>query len=207
VENCELIFRKAKEFSDKHNFDIKFLFETKLAIILENSIREQQNILTEASLQRSKLEREDSTANNEQNRLMQIDKLIKDIETLALFERFTKDDLNLLRQCTSSCIQFCRGVINFFSSILLIYYQDINYSIVDAISKLFKGELKIMQIQINSSQLIKLSKEDMYNNVCFVEKVFKLIEDLYNEKASVSTKYFSKITERFAAFKEENFKR
>lgn len=49
VENCELIFDKARKFSE---FDVRFWFETKLSPILEQKIAEQQGILVTASIQR-----------------------------------------------------------------------------------------------------------------------------------------------------------
>ncbi len=61
IENCELIFQKAKAFSEMNNFELSFIFETKLTPVLEASIKEQYDILKDASIQRSKLELEDNS--------------------------------------------------------------------------------------------------------------------------------------------------
>ncbi len=55
IENCELIFLKAKTFSETNNFELSFIFETKLTPVLETSIKEQYDILKDASIQRSSL--------------------------------------------------------------------------------------------------------------------------------------------------------
>jgi hypothetical protein len=216
IENCELIFVKAKQFSDT-NFEVKFLFESKLVPILESSIKEEREILIDASLQRSKLEMEERTSNNEQARQQQIDKLLRDLESRELKSYFDEKDINLMKTCTSSCIQFSRGVINFFSDCLRVHYQDINFFIVEAVSLLMKAELKIYQLQLNSKSLnnnnnnndgsgakIKLKKQDIFNNIYFIEKVFNLIEKLYFEKTNVNSKFFVKLREKFNKTKEEN---
>lgn len=218
IENCELIFQKAKEFSEKNNFEVRFLFETKLSAILESSIKEQQDVLLDASLQRSKLELEQNPANTEQNRLVQIDKLIKDLELHGLLQgRFSDQDIKLIRECTASSVQFSRGIINFFCAIRCVYYQDINYWIVEAFTKLFKSEHKIYTIQFNKcskqsanpadqsqSPQTKLTKKDIQNSVRFVEKVLNLIEKLYFEMTGVHSKHLLKVSERYAKFREEN---
>lgn len=61
IENSELIMAKAKEFSSVNHFEVTFLVETKLTPVLETSIREQLEILIDASLQRSKLELENTS--------------------------------------------------------------------------------------------------------------------------------------------------
>lgn len=58
IENTELIFAQAKEFSEANQFEVRFLVETKLTPVLETSVRDQLAILIDASLQRSKLELE-----------------------------------------------------------------------------------------------------------------------------------------------------
>lgn len=58
VENTELILAKASEFTQANGFEVVFLFQTKLTPVLETSVREQLDILIDASLQRSKLELE-----------------------------------------------------------------------------------------------------------------------------------------------------
>jgi hypothetical protein len=211
IENCELIFIKAKHFSEI-NFEVKFLFESKLVPILESSIKEEREILIEASLQRSKLEMEESPSNNEQTRQQQIDKLLQDLESRELRTYFDDKDIRLMKTCTSSCIQFSRGVINFFSDCLRVHYQDINFFIVEAVSLLMKAELKIYQLQLNSKSLnnndgskIKLKKQDIFNNIHFIEKVFNLIEKLYFEKTNVNSKFFVKLREKFNKMKDENF--
>lgn len=82
IENCELIFQKAKQFSEMNNFELTFIFEAKLVPILDATIKEQYDILKDASIQRSKLELEDNSklanntgisANFEQNRQVQIE--------------------------------------------------------------------------------------------------------------------------------------
>jgi len=57
-----------------------FLFETKLIPILEASIKEQHDILIEASVQRSKLELDGATSNTEPNRPVKIEKFLKNLE-------------------------------------------------------------------------------------------------------------------------------
>lgn len=61
IENSELIMAKANEFSRANQFEVVFLVETKLTPVLDTSIREQLEILIDASLQRSKLELENTS--------------------------------------------------------------------------------------------------------------------------------------------------
>lgn len=213
IENSELIFIKAKQFSDANNFEVKFLFETKMIPILETSIKEQYDILIEASKQRSKLELENSPANNEQNRQVHIQKFIKDIESKQLESYFSDEDIKLLKMCTSSCIQFSSGLLKFFTDCLRIYYQDISFSIVETITKLFKAELKIYLIylkensqqQANTNKIVKLNKQDIYSNTCFTQKIFICVEKLFFNKTGVHSKFFIKLAEKFNKFKEESF--
>lgn len=58
IENSELIMAKAREFTDSNQFEVLFLVETKLKPVLEASLKDQLDILIDASSQRSKLELE-----------------------------------------------------------------------------------------------------------------------------------------------------
>jgi len=209
IENCELIFLKAKEFSDANNFEVKFMFETKLAAIVENSIREQQDILIDASFQRSKLELDDNPANNEQNRQAHLQKLLRDLEQKQLDKHFNEKDVSLINVCTSSALQFSRASLNFITDCLRVYYQDINAALVEAVLNLFKAELKIYSAQlskfVNTAKSTKLNKKDVYNNVCFLEKTLVVIERLYFNRTSVHSKHFAKLNEKLVKFKKENF--
>lgn len=222
IDNCELIFVKSKQFSTQHNFDLTFLFETKLGPILEKTIREQHDILIDASIQRSKLELDDSLkltasakANYEQNRQVQVEKLTNDLtQKLQLAEYFTDEDIANMRTCTSSALQFSAGVINFLCDCLRVYYQDISFCLVETITKLFKLELKLYQnylskhmakeksgVALNS----RVKKEDIYHNVCLIEKIFLVCERLYFNQTGIHSKFFIKLAEKFIAFKKENF--
>ena len=198
---------------------VNFLFETKLIPIIEQSIKEQHDILIDASLQRSKLELEGTTSNTEQNRQVQIAKFLKGLDTRQLKAHFKEADLKLTQSCTSSAIQFSRGVLNFFSDCLKIYYQEVNFCIVETIVKLFKGELKIYKINLDikpdsipkdapangSKKLNPMKKQDIYNNVCLMEAVFDVIQKLYFKQTGINSKFFVKISERISKFKEDNF--
>jgi hypothetical protein len=217
IENCELIFDKAKQFSEVNNFEVNFLFETKLVSILETSIKEQHDILIDASLQRSKLELESTTSNTEQNRQVQIEKLLAGLDKRKLKSYFRIEDLDLIRKCTSSAVQFSRGVLNFFCDCLKVYYQEVNFCLVETIVKLFKGELKIYKINLDikpdsvpkddktNKKLHPMKKQDIYNNICIMEAVFGVIQKLYLEQTGISSKIFIKINERIVKFKEDNF--
>jgi hypothetical protein len=225
IENCELIFIKAKQFSISNNFELTFLFETKLASILEATILEQHDILIDASIQRSKLELDEtikltelSNANYEQNRKVQVDKLINLLlNKHKLGKYFTENDLNLMKTTTCSALQFSCGVLNFFCDCLRIYYQELSYCLVDTVTKLFKLELKLYSNYLNknshkesltnsNSKSLRVKKQDIYNNVCCLEKIFLLIETLYFNKTGVHIKFFVKLAEKFIKFKEEHFK-
>ena len=58
IENGELIMAKAREFTEANQFEVLYLVETKLVPVLDTTIREQLEILIDASLQRSKLDLE-----------------------------------------------------------------------------------------------------------------------------------------------------
>ena len=58
IENGELIMAKAREFTEANQFEVLYLVETKLVPVLDTTIREQLDILIDASLQRSKLDLE-----------------------------------------------------------------------------------------------------------------------------------------------------
>jgi hypothetical protein len=88
IENCELIFDRAAQYSKK-NFEVKFFFETKLRDIIEKSIKEQKSILMEASLQRSKTfdggsAQVNTQSQNEQNRQTQVQKFLNDLDSRGL---------------------------------------------------------------------------------------------------------------------------
>jgi hypothetical protein len=209
IENCELIFMKAKEFTE---FEVKFLFETKLVQILEQAIREQLDILIDASIQRSKLELDDTggnAANNEQTRVVHVQKLIKDIEGKGLLGggHFTERDIDLIKKCTITSLQFSRGALNFFFNCLRVYYQDINYKVVESFVKLFKAEIKIYGIYLNKSAqgATNINKQDVQNNVWLIDRVFTVVEAFYFAKTGVHSKQFVKLVDKITKFKEENF--
>ncbi len=216
IENCELIFQKAEEFSLGNNFELGFLFETKLSPILEASIKEQHDILIDASKQRSKLELDDiiskqtdqSNANYEQNRKVQIEKLLNYLTQNELTDYFSEVDLHIIKVSTSSALQFSCGVLSFFCDCLRIYYQEISFCLVETVTKLFKLELKLYAnflTKNTNSKNNRIKKQDILNNVCCLEKVFLVIEKLYFKKTGVHSKYFLKLTEKFTKFKEDYF--
>ncbi len=170
----------------------------------------------DASIQRSKLELDDTvklttvmTANYEQNRQVQIDKLLTDLtQKLKLAEYFNEADINNMKTCTSSALQFSCGVLNFMCDCLRVYYQDISYWLVEAITKLFKLELKLYAnylVRGTAGKYSRVKKEDIFRNVCLVEKSFLVCEKLYFNKTGVHSKFFVKLAEKFVAFKAENF--
>jgi hypothetical protein len=206
MENCQLIFAKCRQFND---FETKFLFETKLSHILEGQIKEQLNILLEASMQRSKLELDEnaSLSNTEQTRQMHIQNLSKEIESKEQFRHdFSEKDLEQVKKCTLSAIQFTRGALDFFFHCSKVYYQEINFAIVESFVKLFKAELKIYKIFLNkNSPTSKIKKQDIFNNVCLIEKVFCVVERMYAELTGVHAKHFVKLVDAIKNFKDENF--
>lgn len=219
IENCEIIFSKSKQFSSMNNFELTFLFESKLSPILEKTIREQHDILVEASKQRSKCELDDSikptalsNSNYEQNRQVQVDKLMNDLtEKLKLGEYFTESEFETMRSCTSGALQFSCGVINFLCDCLRVYYQDISFCLVETITKLFKLELKLYSNYLSKNvnrmdgKSNRITKQDIFNNVCCIEKIFLVCEQLYFNKTGVHSKFFVKLAEKFSNFKAENF--
>ena len=211
IENCDLIFVKASEFSLNNKFDVRFLFESKLSSILEATIKEQLHILVEASFQRTKLEFEGGITTNEQNRQIHIEKLTKDLNKHELLVNFNETELQVINASTSCALQFSRGVIDFFCDCLRVYYQDINFCIIETFTKLFKLELKIYAQHLkrntkeNEANKNRLKKDDILNNVCCIEKMASLVEMLYFNKTGVRSKNFLNLVEKFAKFKEENF--
>ncbi|CAF0712298.1 unnamed protein product [Brachionus calyciflorus] len=207
IENTELIFLKATEFSNSGNFDVKFMFEVKLTPILEQSIKDQQEILIEASLQRSKLELENSLGNNEQNRQIQIEKFINDIQHLGLGDNFSQTDIDLIKQCTSSSLQFNRAALDCFTDCLKVYYQEINFTLVEAFTKLFKAELSIYNLYLNksSSNNLKIKKSDILKNINLLDKVFRLIQEIYSSRTGLNSKHFVKVQDKIEKFKKDYF--
>jgi hypothetical protein len=223
IENCELIFLKAKTFSETNNFELSFIFETKLTPVLETSIKEQYDILKDASIQRSKLELEDNSklanqtaisANFEQNRRVQIDKLINDLTEKNIMDLCFKDDdqLNIITSSTSSALQFSCATIKFFCDCLRVYYQDISYCIVETFTKLFKFELKLYRDYLDkeaksgggaarSAGLPK--KQDILYNISLIEKIFLIVETLYYNKTGVHSKVFHRVIEKFSKSKDD----
>lgn len=271
VENCELIFEKSLQFSQK-NFEVKFLFETKLRSIIEESIKEQKKILIDASIQRSKFDDTHiltTQAQNEQNKQIQIQKFLADLEMRGLrklqisdgdtssissngplsgkingrtaanrtvstssttkIEQTSEDNIfNFnLNTLNASAIQFSRGVLNFFCDILRIYYQDINYALVEALVEMFKLELKMYEkANKNLKDLEKQSpnsnnastnaatppnlnkyKKSIEINLNFIfDYVLPLIERIYEEKTKTKSKLLAKLHSRYSNYKGENFK-
>jgi hypothetical protein len=192
------------------------MFETKLISIIENTIENECNILINASSQRSKLEMDNlNNINSDQARQLQIEKFLADLESKKIKIFKTNADRDTLNSATTSAIQFCRSAINFFYDICRIYYQDINYCIIDTIAKLFKTELKTytkthMSNQKKGNKNVPsdkklLTKEDIYSNICLIEKSFNLIETLYFEKTGIKSKFLSKVTDRYSKFRQDNF--
>jgi hypothetical protein len=212
VENCELIFIKARQFSE---FDVRFLFETKLASIVEQAVREQLDILIDASIQRSKVELDDtgSAAHNEQSRQVQLQTLLKDLETKQLVGAgvatyFTDKDVELIRICTITALQFSRGALDFFANCMRVYYQDVSYRMVESLVKLFKAEIKIYGIYLSKSAsgtASHINRQDVQNNVLLIERVFSVVEAMYFERTGVHAKQLVKLVDKIAKFKEENF--
>jgi exocyst complex component 8 len=230
IENCELIFSKAKEFSE-NVFEVRFMFETKLSGILEASIKEQNDILIEASYQRSKLELDENAAppHNEQTKQAHVESLLADIGKRELSGFSSEKDIGLLKSCTSSAVQFSRGLVNFFCDCMRVHYQDINFAIVEAFIKLFKGELKIYKTYLNTQSAKsrqsdvaaaaaaivnnekkplapRVKRQDIQNNFFLIEKIFNIVDQLYTNKAGVQSKHFVKLAQKFQEFKRENFK-
>ena len=158
MENCELIFAKARDFSAR-SFDVRFLFETKLAPIIEATVRQELAILVEATHQRAKLELDESAASIEPNRQMHAHKLIGELHEHvdACSAHFALDEATqqLVRACSSATIQFSRGLVNFLVECLRVYYQEVGFCIVEAVTVLFKTELKIYHGHL--SELRKLA--------------------------------------------------
>lgn len=147
-----------------------------------------------------------------------------------MFKHFQKSDLELFSKCSSASIQFARGSLNFFLDCMRVYYQDINYLIVETFTKLFKAELKLYTIHISKAasggggsvsnnnnnnnsdvnggkltKVNKLNKRDIFNNVSLVEKIYGIIRQVYAEKTGIeSNKNFAKLAEKYSKFKEEN---
>jgi exocyst complex component 8 len=228
IENCELIFSKAKEFSE-NGFEVRFMFETKLSGILEASIKEQNDILIEASYQRSKFELdENAVPHNEQTKQAHVESLLADLVKRELSGYFGDKEIVLIKSCTSSAVQFSRGLINFFCNCMRVHYQDINFVIVEAFIKLFKGELKIYKTYLTTQSakmrqsdvataaaivtnekkppVPKVKRQDIQNNVVLIEKIFNIVDRLYIQKVGVQSKHFIKLAQKFQEFKQENFK-
>ena len=256
IENCELIFDRASQFS---KFEVKFFFENKLREIIEKSIHEQKKILMDASIQRAKTFDGNSQVNthsqNEQNRQTQLQKFLSDLDnrgfvvarvsngvktSAAAINGSSSSNMLLtpntnntrlmairspspsmqtaehnmfdfnLNTLNVSAIQFSRGILNFFCDLLRIYYQDINYTLNEAIVEMFKAELKIyskkMQEQ-SSDPLWHKYKKSVENNLNFIfDHLLPLIERLYEEKTKIKSKNLTKLHERYIKYKNENFK-
>lgn len=174
---------------------------------------------------RSKFELEDksSAANNEQNRQSHVEKLIKELEVKDMIvasnnpveDKLNNKDIELIKKCTVTGLQFSRGVVDFFLSCMRVYYQDINYAIIESIVKLFKAEIKIYTIYLEkhmsttanttTSGSNRISKQDIYNNVCLVDRVMDVIVFIYGAKTGIKSKHFEKLKERMKKFKNDNF--
>ena len=152
---------------------------------------------------------------NDQNRQLHIENFLKDIELNQLKKYFESGDFELLSRCSSASIQFARGSLNFFVSCMRVYYQDINFLIVETITKLFKAELKLYNMHISknlnnesgdkqqSKSMNRLNKRDIFSNVCLAEKSFSIIRKVFLERTGIDSKFFIKLSEKFTKFKEE----
>ena len=89
-----------------------------------------------------------------------------------------------------------------------VYYQDINFLIVEAITKLFKAEIKLYSMGKNAAtddkkQSKSPNKQAVLSNVCLVEKIFSIIRKVFLERTGVDCKYFIKLSEKLIKFKED----
>lgn len=121
------------------------------------------------------------------------------------------NDIELLSKCTSASIQFARGSLNFFVGCMRVYYQDINFLVVETFTKLFKAELKLYTIHLSKSGgggeqtgKNRISKRDVYYNVCLVERIFEIVRTIYLKKTGIESKYFTKLAEKYAEFRVKN---
>jgi hypothetical protein len=105
---------------------------------------------------------------------------------------------------------------------LRIYYQDMNYSLIESIVEMYKIELKMYdKASKNLSELEKTNgtpttpapsnlnkyKKSLENNLNFLfNHVLPLIERFYEEKTKIKSKNFLKLHERYAKYKNEHFK-
>jgi hypothetical protein len=144
---------------------------------------------------------------NDQSRQLHIDNFLKDIELNKLKKHFEPSDIELLSHCSSASIQFARGSLNFFISCMRVYYQDINFLIVEAITKLFKAEIKLYNMGKSATDDKKQSKspnkQAVLSNVYLVEKIFSIIRKVFLERTGVDCKYFIKLSEKLIKFKED----
>lgn len=122
-----------------------------------------------------------------------------------------------MSKCTSASIQFARGSLSFFVGCMRVYYQDINFLVVETFTKLFKAELKLYSMHLTGKSESntattttaaagknRLNKRDVYHNVCLVEKIFQIVRTLYKAKTDMESKYFNKLAEKYADFRLKN---
>jgi exocyst complex component 8 len=222
IDNCELIFDRAHEFSQT-NFEVKFLFETKLRPIIEKQIKAQKTLIIQASVGRLKFDDfiqqslSTNTSKIDQNKQAQLQNLIKDLEYRQLFTDSPKDkkkfclakiNFDLL---SASTLQFSRSLINFIFELIRIYYQDINYSIIECLIEILKGELKKFEKTFKNidaslgADKLKLFKKSILFNLKFIfETLLPIIESIYEDKTKVKAKNFVKLYEKYSKFVLEN---
>ena len=174
--------------------------------------------MKDASIQRSKLELEDNSklanntgisANFEQNRQVQIEKLINDLTEKNILNQYFKDELSVIGSSTSSALQFSYGAMKFFCDCLKVYYQDISYCIVETFTKLFKFELKLYREYLDKESAARQQqsnglpkRQDILYNICLIERMFTIVEALYFNKTGVHSKVFLRVIEKFSKSKE-----
>jgi hypothetical protein len=112
-----------------------------------------------------------------------------------------------LNQLSAPGIQFSRAILVYFLDIMRIYYQDINYNIIESTVELIKFEIKNYErLRAKLNQLNEETYDLMYKpvfnkNVNFIlNYVLTFIEKTYEDKTKIKSKYFEKLHDKYDKF-------
>ncbi len=94
-----------------------------------------------------------------------------------------------------------------------IYYQDINYNIIEATVELFKFEIKnyerlsIKLKQLNEQTYVQQYKKLFDKNINFIlNHVLTFLEKTYENRTKIKSKYLDKLHDKYENFLNGKFK-
>lgn len=207
MKNIDILLTKANEFSSKL-IDVKFMFEEQLEKVLIQIINTQKDIIIDTLRQRHRDEKWIPTQIQTYERLEQLyfefhELGVDSRKFLQPFLIQTNDIIQI--SLAPSTLQFAKAYLTFSRDLYKIHYSLINETIVQALVALMKLHLKSYERALEKLQSTndKQTKMFIMKNVDFsLNYLFQHVDTLYKPKVGHSVKYFTKVYEKMAKFKE-----